>query len=245
MCQQFCDLPILFNSHYFLSRSHYFQKHDMSNVFQTTSESSMKVQEPLPASAMDSMNEVSLIDKHTIAEQLLSFKRVSPSPGHDVIQMSEKIDDEHHNRPKVAKKKSKTKNKKDTSGRLLPKQAVAILKEWILSPEHFSFPYPTDEEKKVLMAKTGLDLKQIKYWFTNARRRLWKQKLVEQQHQYSPISNVKNASGTVNNIPSASCQSSCKTTCKHVLVNKSLPNPNLSIHTQATNDLSVTTSKPL
>merc|ERR1712232_297583 len=112
---------------------------------------------------------------------------------------------------KATKRKSGSKNKKDNStscGRLLPKHAVAILKEWILSPEHFSFPYPTDEEKKMLMEKTGINSKQIKYWFINARRRLWKQKLVEQQQQQqAPPSfmpkNENNANNVINNTVNA------------------------------------------
>merc|ERR1712151_103703 len=47
-----------------------------------------------------------------------------------------------------------------SSARSLPVPAVAILKEWILSPEHFDFPYPTAAEKRILMKKTGFSSKQ-------------------------------------------------------------------------------------
>ena len=57
------------------------------------------------------------------------------------------------------------------SRRDLPSGAVSILKAWLLSPEHFSHPYPTPNEQLVLMEQTGIDKKQLKNWFTNARRR--------------------------------------------------------------------------
>ena len=164
----------------------------------------------------DSFTELSVMDKHKVAEQLLSFKCVSPSsvpvPGHNTnIEKSGKHGDSSESdsvisgRKQNSKlvKKSDSKNKMDNSrscGRLLPKHAVAILKEWILSPEHFSFPYPTEEEKKMLMKKTGISSKQIKYWFINARRRLWKQKLAEQQQsQSSIIPKVTNQTNSTHN----------------------------------------------
>mmetsp|Transcript_8596 Transcript_8596/g.25856 ORF Transcript_8596/g.25856 Transcript_8596/m.25856 type:complete len:245 (-) Transcript_8596:78-812(-) len=60
------------------------------------------------------------------------------------------------------------------SRRELPAPAVAILKEWLLSPEHIHHPYPSADDQAALMAKTGIDKKQLKNWFTNARRRIWK-----------------------------------------------------------------------
>jgi len=51
---------------------------------------------------------------------------------------------------------------------------VSILKAWLVSPEHFHHPYPTAEDQAHLMAQTGIDKKQLKNWFTNARRRIWK-----------------------------------------------------------------------
>lgn len=66
------------------------------------------------------------------------------------------------------------------SRRELPAGAVAILKAWLLSPEHFTHPYPTPQDQIVLMEKTGIDKKQLKNWFTNARRRIWKPMLKKQ-----------------------------------------------------------------
>jgi hypothetical protein len=66
------------------------------------------------------------------------------------------------------------------SRRELPPGAVAHLKAWLLSPEHFTHPYPTPQDQVMLMQKTGIDKKQLKNWFTNARRRIWKPMLKKQ-----------------------------------------------------------------
>ena len=56
-----------------------------------------------------------------------------------------------------------------------PSGAVAavtkILKRWLLSPEHYDFPYPNEEEKGRLAEVTGISLKQLNTWFTNSRKR--------------------------------------------------------------------------
>lgn len=69
------------------------------------------------------------------------------------------------------------------SRRELPAGAVATLKAWLLSPEHFTHPYPTPQDQALLMQKTGIDKKQLKNWFTNARRRIWKPMLKKQIEQ--------------------------------------------------------------
>jgi len=69
------------------------------------------------------------------------------------------------------------------SRRELPAGAVATLKAWLLSPEHFTHPYPTPQDQIMLMQKTGIDKKQLKNWFTNARRRIWKPMLKKQLEQ--------------------------------------------------------------
>ena len=66
------------------------------------------------------------------------------------------------------------------SRRELPSGAVATLKAWLLAPEHFTHPYPTPQDQVMLMQKTGIDKKQLKNWFTNARRRIWKPMLKKQ-----------------------------------------------------------------
>lgn len=72
---------------------------------------------------------------------------------------------------------------KGKSRRELPAGAVATLKAWLLSPEHFTHPYPTPQDQVILMQKTGIDKKQLKNWFTNARRRIWKPMLKKQLEQ--------------------------------------------------------------
>ena len=57
--------------------------------------------------------------------------------------------------------------------RALPEAAVALLKAWMLSPEHVDHPYPTDYEKAELAVQAGITVKQLSIWFTNARKRLW------------------------------------------------------------------------
>eukprot|EP01096_Ripella_sp_DP13-Kostka_P001231 TRINITY_DN1148_c2_g1_i5.p1 TRINITY_DN1148_c2_g1~~TRINITY_DN1148_c2_g1_i5.p1 ORF type:complete len:589 (-),score=265.99 TRINITY_DN1148_c2_g1_i5:5-1771(-) len=51
-----------------------------------------------------------------------------------------------------------------------PKEIISILKKWLAT--HWDNPYPSSEDKRILMAQTGLDKKQIINWFINARRRL-------------------------------------------------------------------------
>ena len=69
------------------------------------------------------------------------------------------------------------------SKRELPEGAVATLRAWLLSPEHITHPYPTPQDQALLMQKTGIDKKQLKNWFTNARRRIWKPLLKKQLEQ--------------------------------------------------------------
>lgn len=40
--------------------------------------------------------------------------------------------------------------------------------------EHTENPYPTEDEKQILMQQTNLNLKQVNNWFINARRRILK-----------------------------------------------------------------------
>jgi hypothetical protein len=54
----------------------------------------------------------------------------------------------------------------------LNKDAVRILKDWLLSPEHVGNPYPNQLETSELMKKTGLEKLQLKHWFNNARKRI-------------------------------------------------------------------------
>ncbi|KAG8930109.1 hypothetical protein FRC02_004593 [Tulasnella sp. 418] len=52
----------------------------------------------------------------------------------------------------------------------LPKQVTETLRTWLL--DHADHPYPTEEEKKMLCAWTGLSISQVSNWMINARRRI-------------------------------------------------------------------------
>ncbi|KAK1467818.1 hypothetical protein CTAM01_16980 [Colletotrichum tamarilloi] len=49
------------------------------------------------------------------------------------------------------------------------RSSTKVLKEWLAA--HSAHPYPSDREKEELKERTGLNLRQISYWFVNARRR--------------------------------------------------------------------------
>lgn len=86
-------------------------------------------------------------------------------------------DGEKENSGNTSSKKGGDNNDKKgskKSRRELPPHTVAILKGWMLSPEHVKHPYPTDEDKQMLLKKTGINMKQLTNWFTNARKRIWK-----------------------------------------------------------------------
>ena len=56
----------------------------------------------------------------------------------------------------------------------LKSDTVAILKQWLLSPEHIHNPYPTPEEFDTLQDQTQMSKTQLKHWFNNARKRILK-----------------------------------------------------------------------
>ncbi|KAA0146991.1 hypothetical protein FNF29_07179 [Cafeteria roenbergensis] len=49
---------------------------------------------------------------------------------------------------------------------------TVVLYAWLFE-DGFDFPYVTNESRASLMAQTGLDAKQLGYWLTNARKRVW------------------------------------------------------------------------
>lgn len=51
----------------------------------------------------------------------------------------------------------------------LPKDCVTILNDWLMN--HLHNPYPTAQEKRDLLIKTGLTKIQLSNWFINQRRR--------------------------------------------------------------------------
>jgi hypothetical protein len=99
--------------------------------------------------------------------------------------------DDHDEDDLVSDDEGHTNKKGGKPRRELPAGAVATLKAWLLSPEHFTHPYPTPQDQIMLMQKTGIDKKQLKNWFTNARRRIWKP-MLKKQLESGKLSNLSN-----------------------------------------------------
>uniref|UniRef100_A0A0A9CXI7 Homeobox domain-containing protein n=1 Tax=Arundo donax TaxID=35708 RepID=A0A0A9CXI7_ARUDO len=62
----------------------------------------------------------------------------------------------------------------------LPEKSVTVLKAWMF--ENFVKPYPSDHDKDVLAARSGLTRNQVSNWFINARVRIWKP-LIEEMYK--------------------------------------------------------------
>lgn len=52
-----------------------------------------------------------------------------------------------------------------------------VLREWLF--QHFDRPYPSDHDKKLLAAVTGMTRTQVSNWFINARVRIWQPMVME------------------------------------------------------------------
>jgi len=123
-------------------------------------------------------------NENTILEKFSEDKKdVQSPPGIVVAPSADGGDDSSKEDDDNDKDSGKSKDGGGKSRRELPAGAVATLKQWLLSPEHFTHPYPTPQDQVLLMEKTGIDKKQLKNWFTNARRRIWKPMLKKQLEQ--------------------------------------------------------------
>eukprot|EP00970_Alexandrium_tamarense_P001169 scaffold126_cov114-Alexandrium_tamarense.AAC.2 len=76
----------------------------------------------------------------------------------------------------------------------LPQETVDYLKAWMMSTKHINYPYPSEQEKAEIMAKTGIEPKQLTNWFVNNRKRYLKQR--EQQPTTNGASNPAPAQKT-------------------------------------------------
>ena len=65
----------------------------------------------------------------------------------------------------------------------LPTGVIAILKAWLLSPEHMKHLYPTQEEQTLSLQETGIEKKQLQSWFSNARCRIWKPLMLQKEKE--------------------------------------------------------------
>ncbi len=93
-----------------------------------------------------------------------------------------------------AKAQNSPKPRKSTS---LPAETVEYLKAWMMSPEHISHPYPTEQEKAKIMADTGIELKQLTNWFVNNRKRYWKPRVEARLQQQAQAQNAAAAAAVL------------------------------------------------
>ncbi|KAM5221465.1 homeobox protein TGIF2LX [Ctenodactylus gundi] len=80
--------------------------------------------------------------------------------------------------------------KKKHAKMYLPKESVKVLHSWLY--QHRFNAYPSELEKQMLSEQTNLSLRQISYWFINARRRILP-KILRQDMQDSNQQNHKAA----------------------------------------------------
>mmetsp|Transcript_9607 Transcript_9607/g.20787 ORF Transcript_9607/g.20787 Transcript_9607/m.20787 type:complete len:774 (+) Transcript_9607:26-2347(+) len=172
-----------------------------------------------PSSAVNSAGHFPNSPAHTqtmnsSAHAAVSAASVVPADHHS-------SDDEKGGASKPAKGGGGAAGPGGKSRRELPAGAVATLKAWLLSPEHFTHPYPTPQDQIMLMHKTGIDKKQLKNWFTNARRRIWKPMLKKQLEAGKLAAAGGAVGGTLTLNPAAGVQSGGMT----VAVTPGLPVP--------------------
>jgi hypothetical protein len=68
---------------------------------------------------------------------------------------------------------------------------VEYLKNWMMSPDHITHPYPTEQEKAQIMAETGIELKQLTNWFVNNRKRDWKPRVEARLQKHAQVQAVR------------------------------------------------------
>lgn len=73
----------------------------------------------------------------------------------------------------------------------LPPETVEYLKNWMMSPDHITHPYPTEQEKAQIMAETGIELKQLTNWFVNNRKRYWKPRVEARLPKRAQVETVR------------------------------------------------------
>lgn len=92
---------------------------------------------------------------------------------------------------------------KTGKNKVLPRESVSIMLDWLR--EHQENPYPNDDEKESLIASTKLNITQISYWFTNARRRIlpkWAlQRHMDEQEKVQEASDATCSDNRPNNSP--------------------------------------------
>jgi hypothetical protein len=61
----------------------------------------------------------------------------------------------------------------------------------MMSPDHITHPYPTEQEKAQIMAETGIELKQLTNWFVNNRKRFWKPRVEARLQKHAQVQAVR------------------------------------------------------
>lgn len=59
------------------------------------------------------------------------------------------------------------------SGRPLPASTTKMLREWLLSPQLFNFPWPDEPVKQEMARRARITVGRLNVWLTNGRKRLW------------------------------------------------------------------------
>jgi hypothetical protein len=88
----------------------------------------------------------------------------------DVTDVEETPRSESSVSPSLTGDPQPNRSEKSVKGKSLPEEAVKVMKTWFF--EHLTHPYPSREEKRQMLAQSGLKIKQLDNWFVNARQRL-------------------------------------------------------------------------
>ncbi|SMN22849.1 similar to Saccharomyces cerevisiae YGL096W TOS8 Homeodomain-containing protein and putative transcription factor found associated with chromatin [Maudiozyma saulgeensis] len=96
----------------------------------------------------------------------ISDESISPAPS--IIKQDTPVESDTQIRRKSESMNKKTIDRRQSRSNL-PKETIQVLNSWLLN--HLNNPYPTAQEKRELLIKTGLTKIQLSNWFINVRRR--------------------------------------------------------------------------
>lgn len=116
---------------------------------------------------------------------------------------------------------------------IFPKVATNMMRAWLF--QHFSHPYPSEEQKKQLANDTGLTILQVNNWFINARRRIV-QPMIDSNNRAGGNSTLYQSNGQSSSSSSSSSTSSTSgenTSNNSQLLNGSLGSNNPNLDTSA------------
>lgn len=102
---------------------------------------------------------------YTIKQEASNSQKQIP-PVIETNTISAKVSDEIRRKSEPLDKRSIDRRQSRSN---LPKETIQVLNSWLLN--HLNNPYPTAQEKRELLIKTGLTKIQLSNWFINVRRR--------------------------------------------------------------------------